>query len=71
MVMEICKKKNFFVIKTLLSWEWYETFNKILHYKSFPLPQFNTTNQTSRYCISTDIKWGIEYLFINMKCLLL
>ena len=46
--MEIYKQKNFFVIKVSLLWEWYETFHKILHYKLFSLPPFNTTNKTGR-----------------------
>ena len=41
--MEICKQKIFFVIKVLLPWEWYKTFNEILNYKSFSLPLFSTT----------------------------
>ena len=46
--MKIYKQKNFFVIKVSLLWEWYETFNEILHYKSFLLSSFSTTNQTDR-----------------------
>ena len=36
------------MIKVSLPWELYETFDEILHYKSFSLPLFNTINQTSR-----------------------
>ena len=46
--MEICKQKNFFVIKVSLPWEWYGTFDETLHYKSLPLPPFSTNNQTGR-----------------------
>ena len=43
--MEICKQ-NFFVIKVSLPWKWYGTFDEILHYNSFSLPPFSTTDQT-------------------------
>ena len=46
---ENLQTKNFFVIKVSLSWEWHETFDEILHYNSFSLPPFDTTNQTRRY----------------------
>ena len=46
--MEICKQKNFFIIKVLLPWKWYETLDEILHYKSFSLLPFSITNQTDR-----------------------
>ena len=48
MVIEICKRKQIFVIKVSLPWEWHGTFDEILHYKSFPFPPFSTTNQTSQ-----------------------
>ena len=46
--MKICKQKNFIVIEVSLPWEWYGTFDETLHYKTFSLPPFSTTNQTAR-----------------------
>ena len=45
MVMEICKRKNFFVIMISMRMTW--NFDEILHYKLFSLPLFsNTINLT-------------------------
>ena len=69
MVMKICKK-NFFVIRVSLPWEGHETFDEVLHYKSFSLTSFSTTNQI-RLCTSdpqTLLRWEILYGNRIMKC---
>ena len=43
--MEICKQKNF-CDQISSPWKSHRTFDEILHYKSFSLPSFSTTNQT-------------------------
>ena len=65
--MKICKQKNFFVIKVSLSWEWYGTFDEILHYKSFLLPPFSTNNQADCEFIPYDSNmWEIFELYDAM-----
>ena len=46
--MEIYKRK--IMVKVSFPSEWHITFDEILHYKSFSLLPFSTTNQTGRKC---------------------
>ena len=43
--MEICEKKNFFMITFSLTLEWHNTFLENLYYKSFLLQSFRINNQ--------------------------
>ena len=62
--MKIYKQKDFFGVKVSLPLEWYETFDKILHYKSFSLPSFSTTTKRKRFRVYRGDYKKVVYTYI-------